>query len=71
MMSSDMGRIRNQAVAPVVLAILDGWGYRDQDSHNAIRTAKTPVMDALWHAYPHSLIEALSLIHISEPTRPY
>ena len=57
-MSSDMGRIRNQAVAPVVLAILDGWGYRDQDSHNAIRTAKTPVMDALWHAYPHSLIEA-------------
>jgi len=45
-------------VAPVVLAILDGWGYRSADNDNAIRAAKTPVMDALWHAYPHTLIEA-------------
>ncbi len=45
-------------VAPVVLCILDGWGYRHEDAHNAIRAAKTPVMDALWHAYPHTLIEA-------------
>jgi 2,3-bisphosphoglycerate-independent phosphoglycerate mutase len=41
-----------------VLCILDGWGYRHDDAHNAIRAAKTPVMDALWHAYPHTLIEA-------------
>ena len=46
------------SVAPVVLCILDGWGYRHEDAHNAIRAAKTPVMDALWHAYPHTLIEA-------------
>lgn len=46
------------AVAPVVLAILDGWGYSPADAHNAIRAAETPVMDALWHAYPHTLIEA-------------
>ncbi|MCP9775199.1 2,3-bisphosphoglycerate-independent phosphoglycerate mutase [Cyanobium sp. WAJ14-Wanaka] len=46
------------AIAPVVLAILDGWGHRSGDAHNAIRAAATPVMDALWHAYPHSLIEA-------------
>ena len=46
------------AVAPVVLCILDGWGYRHDDVHNAIRAAQTPVMDALWHAYPHTLIEA-------------
>ncbi|MFZ9287817.1 MAG: 2,3-bisphosphoglycerate-independent phosphoglycerate mutase [Vulcanococcus sp.] len=46
------------AVAPVVLCILDGWGYRHDDTHNAIRSAETPVMDALWHAYPHTLIEA-------------
>ena len=65
-MSSDKGKTRNQSVAPVVLAILDGWGYRDQDSHNAIRTASTPVMDALWHAYPHSLIEA-SGAHVGLP----
>jgi 2,3-bisphosphoglycerate-independent phosphoglycerate mutase len=45
-------------VAPVVLAILDGWGYRHDKHHNAIQSADTPVMDALWHAYPHSLIEA-------------
>jgi len=41
-----------------VLCILDGWGYRHDDIHNAIRAAQTPVMDALWHAYPHTLIEA-------------
>ncbi len=45
-------------MSPVVLAILDGWGYRDDDRHNAIRAASTPVMDALWHAYPHTLIQA-------------
>jgi 2,3-bisphosphoglycerate-independent phosphoglycerate mutase len=45
-------------IAPVVLTILDGWGYRHEDANNAIRAADTPVMDALWHAYPHTLIEA-------------
>ena len=42
----------------MVLAILDGWGYRHEAEHNAIKAAVTPVMDALWHAYPHTLIEA-------------
>ncbi|MFM8259178.1 MAG: 2,3-bisphosphoglycerate-independent phosphoglycerate mutase [Vulcanococcus sp.] len=46
------------STAPVVLCILDGWGYRHDDDHNAIRAAETPVMDALWHAYPHTLIQA-------------
>ncbi|MBC1260669.1 2,3-bisphosphoglycerate-independent phosphoglycerate mutase [Synechococcus sp. BSF8S] len=45
-------------MAPVVLAILDGWGFRDDESHNAILRASTPVMDALWEAYPHTLIQA-------------
>ncbi|MFN9872096.1 MAG: hypothetical protein ACK55E_11765, partial [Cyanobacteriota bacterium] len=31
-------------VPPVVLTILDGWGYRHDDAHNAIRQADTPVM---------------------------
>ena len=44
--------------SPVVLAILDGWGYREDISDNAIKTANTPVMDSLWHAYPHTLISA-------------
>ncbi len=46
------------SVAPLVLAILDGWGYRPDAQQNAIQAADTPVIDALWHAYPHSLIEA-------------
>ncbi len=50
--------IQTPEVAPVVLAILDGWGYSEDDQHNAIRCAETPVMDALWHAYPHTLIQA-------------
>ncbi len=45
-------------VAPVVLAILDGWGHSEEANHNSIKQASTPVMDALWHAYPHTLIEA-------------
>jgi len=44
--------------SPVVLAILDGWGYRKEKSDNAIKSAKTPIMDSLWHAYPHTLISA-------------
>ena len=48
--------------SPVVLAILDGWGHREEILDNAIKNANTPVMDSLWHAYPNTLI--LSLIHI-------
>ena len=44
--------------SPVVLAILDGWGYRKEKSNNAIKSANTPIMDSLWHAYPHTLISA-------------
>ncbi len=44
--------------SPVVLAILDGWGHRDESIDNAIKQANTPVMDSLWHAYPHTLISA-------------
>jgi 2,3-bisphosphoglycerate-independent phosphoglycerate mutase len=43
-------------VSPVVLVILDGWGYREATDGNAIAAAKTPVMDSLWAAYPHTLI---------------
>lgn len=43
-------------VAPVVLVILDGWGYREATEANAIATAKTPVIDSLWAAYPKTLI---------------
>ena len=31
---------------PMVLVILDGYGYREDSQDNAIFNAKTPVMDA-------------------------
>lgn len=41
---------------PMVLVILDGWGYREDADGNAVHAARTPVMDSLWSAYPHTLI---------------
>ncbi|MCU6668375.1 2,3-bisphosphoglycerate-independent phosphoglycerate mutase [Enterobacteriaceae bacterium H4N4] len=46
---------------PVVLMILDGYGYREDQQDNAIFSAKTPVMDALWATRPHTLIDASGL----------
>ncbi|BAZ32475.1 2,3-bisphosphoglycerate-independent phosphoglycerate mutase [Cylindrospermum sp. NIES-4074] len=43
-------------VAPVVLVILDGWGYCEETRGNAIVAAKTPIVESLWAAYPHTLI---------------
>ena len=46
---------------PMVLVILDGYGYREDQQDNAIYSAKTPVMDALWAKRPHTLIDASGL----------
>nr|WP_159464779.1 2,3-bisphosphoglycerate-independent phosphoglycerate mutase [Scandinavium goeteborgense] len=46
---------------PMVLVILDGYGYREDQQDNAIFDAKTPVMDALWAKRPHTLIDASGL----------
>ncbi|MFQ8717363.1 MAG: hypothetical protein ACLR9W_02215 [Enterobacter hormaechei] len=46
---------------PMVLVILDGYGYREDQQDNAIFNAKTPVMDALWAKRPHTLIDASGL----------
>lgn len=43
---------------PLVLIILDGWGYREDTSHNPTRNVKTPTIDALWNNHPHLLLEA-------------
>lgn len=45
-----------KSAKPLVLLILDGWGYREDPTDNAIAQANTPVMDRLWRDYPHSLI---------------
>ena len=41
---------------PVMLVILDGWGWRDDPADNAIRQAKTPTFDRLWQTGPHGLL---------------
>ena len=46
---------------PMVLVILDGYGYREDQQDNAIFNAKTPVMDTLWAKRPHTLIDASGL----------
>lgn len=43
---------------PLALIIMDGWGYSEEAEHNAIMAAHTPVWDALWKDYPHTLINA-------------
>ena len=42
---------------PTVLIILDGWGYREQSSSNAIQAANTPILDQLKSDYPNMLIQ--------------
>ena len=43
---------------PVVLVVLDGWGYRESTEGNAIAMARTPTWDRLWAKAPRTLLEA-------------
>jgi 2,3-bisphosphoglycerate-independent phosphoglycerate mutase len=41
---------------PVMLVVLDGWGWREEAADNAVRQAKTPAFDRLWAACPHAFL---------------
>jgi 2,3-bisphosphoglycerate-independent phosphoglycerate mutase len=41
---------------PVILIILDGWGYRAETKANAIAMARKPTYDRLLREYPNTLI---------------
>src|ERR671920_2362820 len=41
---------------PVMLVVLDGWGWRDDPTDNAVRQARTPTFDRLWSTCPHALL---------------
>src|SRR3982074_910249 len=43
---------------PIVLTILDGWGYRPETHGNAIAQARKPIYDTLLHDYPNTLLRA-------------
>jgi 2,3-bisphosphoglycerate-independent phosphoglycerate mutase len=42
---------------PLVLVILDGWGYRAETKANAIALARKPTYDRLLREYPNTLIQ--------------
>ncbi|HMC54058.1 MAG TPA: 2,3-bisphosphoglycerate-independent phosphoglycerate mutase [Gemmatimonadaceae bacterium] len=46
---------------PVVLVVLDGWGYREEREGNAIAMANTPTWDRIWSRAPRTLLEASGL----------
>ncbi|TGC09030.1 2,3-bisphosphoglycerate-independent phosphoglycerate mutase [Methanolobus halotolerans] len=48
----------SQIKKPLLLMILDGWGYTDEKTGNAILAARTPVLDSLIERYPSCLLEA-------------
>ncbi len=41
---------------PVMLVVLDGWGWREEEEANAVRLARTPSFDRLWQTCPHALL---------------
>ncbi len=47
--------------APLVLIVLDGWGYREDPQYNAIHAAHAPFWQHLWQHYPHTLAVASGL----------
>lgn len=51
----------SQTKTPLALIILDGWGYREETSNNAIALANTPVLDDLFENKPSTLISGSGL----------
>lgn len=45
-------------ITPLVLIILDGFGYCENSLYNAIANANTPQLDFWWKHHPHTLLEA-------------
>ena len=55
-----MSNARKQS-APVVLVVLDGWGWREETYGNAIAMANTPTWDRLVARAPRTLLVASGL----------
>lgn len=48
----------NTSINPIILIILDGWGYSENKKGNAIKIANIPTMEKIWKNYPFTLINA-------------
>src|ERR1700742_806479 len=44
------------AKRPVMLVILDGFGWREETADNAVRLARTPTFTRLWETCPHAFL---------------
>lgn len=53
--------LRHDASSPVVLVVLDGWGYRPERDGNAIALANLPTWDRLVARAPRTLLDASGL----------
>lgn len=53
--------LKSKRPKPILLLILDGWGYREEKHNNAIALAKTPHWDHLIQTCPHTLLKASGL----------
>lgn len=46
---------------PVMLVILDGWGWREDPADNAVLQANTPTFDRLWSRGPRAFLDTSGL----------
>ena len=54
--AGEAGTVEMQKRRPVMLVVLDGWGWREETADNAIRQARTPSFDHLWATCPHAFL---------------
>src|ERR1700719_277987 len=50
-----------QSIRPVMLVILDGFGWREETADNAVRQARKPNFDRLWQSCPHAFLRTSGL----------
>ncbi len=50
-----------QHVRPVMLVVMDGWGWREDAADNAVLEASTPNFDRLWNSCPHGFLRTSGL----------
>ena len=67
-----MSRTKDSAEESALIAKSIGVGYNAKAYDSITEMIADPEINALWVCSPNfARIETLSLIHISEPTRPY
>ncbi|AZV38468.1 phosphoglycerate mutase (2,3-diphosphoglycerate-independent) [Komagataeibacter xylinus] len=47
----------NTPPRPVMLVVLDGFGWREDEANNAVRAARTPAFDQLWATGPRAFLK--------------